>query len=516
MAFTPSPQQAAVIDWVRDGSGSAFVEAVAGAGKTTLLIEALAETTGSVVFTAYNKKIAQEIEARVADRANPDSDNYDPRFAGFGNRLRIGTFHSFGFSSWRRVAPGVKLDQRAKETRTEQHLQLPKTLTAFVPKLVSLAKQRALGLFGSIDDESLWYDIIDHFDLAHDIEDAVEIPRGVELAIKALRFHQQIANEVIDFDDMIYMPVVTGSKMWQNDWVLVDEAQDTNPARRALVRKMLQNNGRAIFVGDRAQAIYGFTGADADAIDQIVHDFRCVQMPLTVTFRCPKAVVALARTVVSHIEAADVAPEGVVSAAGPDDWKKMVADKMLRADDAILCRNTKPLVSTAYSLIRAGVACHVEGKDIGVGLLKLANRYAARSLDELREKLELYMDREVAKLVSKGKETQAEALEDRIQTLFVIMDECQSLDQLRQKIADMFLDADSERRPTLTLSTVHKAKGREWEHVYILNRDALMPSRWARQAWQLEQENNLIYVAYTRAKHELTLLSLDMEERKPL
>lgn len=510
MAFIPSPQQSAVLDWISTGRGSAFVEAVAGAGKTTTLIEALAATSGTVAFTAYNKKIADEINAKVADRSNPDSKNYDPRFAGFGNRVRVGTFHSFGFGAWRRVAPGVKVDARDKEQRTAAHLQLPKPLINFVPKLVSLAKQRGLGLFGSIDDQSLWHDIIEHFDLAHDIEDAMDIPRGIELAIAGLRFHQQIANEVIDFDDMIYMPVVTGTKLWQNDWVFVDEAQDTNPSRRALARKMLKNTGRAIFVGDRHQAIYGFTGADADAIDQIIRDFNCTTLPLTVTFRCPKAVVAAAHEVVSHIQAHETAPEGKVSAAGQPEYDALVKDNGFHATgDAILCRNTKPLVQAAYDLIRRGVPCHVEGKDIGVGLIKLANKYSARTIDQLRDQLETYMDREVAKLISKGKETQAEALEDRIQTLFVIMDGCQSLEELRQKIATMFLDSESERKPTLTMSTIHKAKGREWDRVFILNRSQTMPSKWARQEWQIQQEWNIQYVAITRAQRELVWLELN-------
>lgn len=506
MSFSPSTQQAAVLDWVRNGTGSAFVEAVAGAGKTTTLIEALAETTGSVAFTAYNKKIADEIKAKIASRSDPASDDYDPRFAGFGNRVRVGTFHSFGFGAWRRIAPGVKVDARAKEEATQEALAIPATVRDLVPKLVSLAKQRGIGLFGSIDDRSLWFDIVDHFDLVHDIDEPDAIGDGIEYAISALRYHQGLARQLIDFDDMIYMPVVTGAKLWQNDWVFVDEAQDTNPARRALARKMLTRSGRAVFVGDRAQAIYGFTGADSDAIDQIVRDFNCTRLPLTVTFRCPKAVVEQARQVVSHIEAHDSAPEGVVSIVDSQGWNDAVA--FLQASDAILCRNTKPLAQTAYSLIRRGVACHVEGKDIGTGLLKLANRYSARSLDDLRDKLEAYMEKETSKLVGKGKETQAEALQDRVQTLFVVMDECQTIGQLRQKIVDMFMDSDSEPRPTLTLSTVHKAKGREWEHVYLLDRNAYMPSKWARQEWQLEQEDNIIYVALTRAKHELTYLNL--------
>lgn len=485
-----SPQQSAVVEFVRTGRGSAFVEAVAGAGKTTTLIEACQSMTGSVAFAAYNKKNSQEIAAKLAELGRSD--------------IRAGTFHSFGFNAWRRVHPHVKLDEKAKSAETLNPLgfnadEFKSDVASVTLKLIGLAKQRAIGLFGNASDESLWYDIVDHFDLANELEDEYAIERVIPMAIQGLEFHRAMADRLIDFDDMIYMPVVSGCRVWQNDWVLVDEAQDTNPARRALARKMLRPNGRAIFVGDRHQAIYGFTGADNDAIDQIIRDFRCASLPLTITYRCPKAVVAEAQKVVSHIEAHETAPEGIVRTIEQVDLIK----QSLIARDAILCRKTKPLVETAYSLIRAGVPCHVEGKDIGAGLLKLANKYAARSLEALINKLDAYAERECEKLTAKGRETQAEALMDRVETLKVIAEGCKTVDELKSRILSLFQDSDNEQKPTLTLSTIHKSKGREWPRVFILGENLWMPSPWARQDWQVEQEMNLIYVAYTRAQQEL-------------
>lgn len=509
-----SPQQTAVLDWVSTGRGSTFIEAVAGAGKTTTLIYALARTTGTVAFAAFNKKIADEIKARLADLSDPRSENYDPIFDGIGNRVRVGTFHSFGFGAWRYIHKSVKVDARSKADMTlaaldldyvpgDDDVEFKRQVGTFVLKLISLAKQRGIGLIGQIDNRALWWDIVEHFDLAYEIEDPELIEEGIGLAIRGLRYQMSIAAKIIDFDDMIYMPVVTGCKIWANDWIFVDEAQDTNPARRALARKMVKSNGRAAFVGDRHQAIYGFTGADNDAVDQIIRDFRCNSLPLTTTYRCPKAVVAAAQEVVSHIEAHESAPEGSVSTLDRetfdkrDDWT---------AADAILCRKTAPLVEVAYSMIRRGIPCHVEGKDIGIGILKLVNRYSARSVDELREKLEDFCDRETQKLIAKGRETQAEALGDRVQTVFVLMEGCQTVKCVTDKIVAIFLDSENEPRPSLTLSTVHKAKGREWDRVFVLGRYEFMPSKWARQDWQMEQEENLIYVAYTRAKSELFLV----------
>jgi hypothetical protein len=217
-------------------------------------------------------------------------------------------------------------------------------------------------------------------------------------------------------------------------------------------------------------------------------------------------VVAEARNYVDHIEAHPTAPHGEVTVLGEAD----IFDPKLELGpkDAILCRNTKPLVETAYGLIRRGVACHVEGREIGEGLIKLIKRFAAKGIKGLRTALEAHRDAESEKLRAKGKETQAEALIDKVDTIFVLIDSfaCKRIDELEMHIRDMFEDANNEAKPTLTLSSVHKSKGREWGRVFVLGYDTYMPSPWARQAWQQEQETNLIYVAYTRSKDKLVLV----------
>src|SRR5690606_9919917 len=74
-ARTPSPQQAAVYEFVRTGRGNAILIAVAGAGKTTTL-ETVCATLArqprcSVVYCAFNKKNADEFTAKLA-RQNID------------------------------------------------------------------------------------------------------------------------------------------------------------------------------------------------------------------------------------------------------------------------------------------------------------------------------------------------------------------------------------------------------------------------------------------------------------
>ena len=78
-----------------------------------------------------------------------------------------------------------------------------------------------------------------------------------------------------------------------------------------------------------------------------------------------------------------------------------------------------------------------------------------------------------------------------------------SLTILFQTLEQLFSDYDPKAPPKLTLSSIHKSKGLEWPTVYLLGRNAWMPSKFATQDWMLDQEHNLTYVAITRAKETL-------------
>src|SRR5262249_35953012 len=127
-----------------------------------------------------------------------------------------------------------------------------------------------------------------------------------------------------------YMPLVSQMFIYQQDWVLVDEAQDTNASRRAFVAKLLKPTGRSIWVGDPAQAIYGFTGADSKSLDTIRERFNAQLLNLTVTYRCPKQIVKKAQQWVKHIEAHESAPEGTIK----DVNVANLLDENLTASDA--------------------------------------------------------------------------------------------------------------------------------------------------------------------------------------
>jgi DNA helicase II / ATP-dependent DNA helicase PcrA len=501
-----SPQQTAFIDWCRTGSGSCILEAVAGSGKTTTLLGAVANITGQVAILAYNKKIADEIKNKLADLGID------------WKKCEAGTVHSFGFRAYRKAFPKVKLDdykvlniidvmiaKYSDPFLTEAEAQYGKFLTSYkgtISKLVSMAKQRAVGVLSNIDDISTYREIIEHYgicddDLGSDKEIAI-----VNAAIKVLQ-ESNAQTEIVDFDDMVYLPLIYKIRFWQYDFVIVDEAQDLSAARRALVRAIVKKGGRVAGVGDRHQSIYGFSGADNDSLDQLGRDFNAASFPLTVTYRCPKSVVNFSRKWVSHIEAHETAPEGTTSTITTDE---LMVRNDLDGSSAILSRVTAPLVNLAFKFIRAHVACKIEGRDIGTGLKKLATKWSTiKTISALEDKLEDYLAKETTKFLAKKQEAKLQILDDQISTLRTIMDQCRLEQKTRVDDVIFFIDElfSDNVKGILVLSTIHKSKGREFDNVFWLDRTGTCPSKWARQAWQLAQENNLCYVAATRARQNL-------------
>lgn len=505
--FAPSTQQSTIYDFIKHGKGSCVVEAVAGSGKTTTLINGLNLMTakGRVFLGAYNKKIAAEIKLKAAP--HPD--------------LFISTFHAAGFSMWRKAYPRVVVeDKKCKNLLKKMklmetlmqgddagvHLQ---TRSEQILSLVSYAKQAGFGCLKPIDSKEEWNKLITHFNVdCFSEEDYV-----IEKCQSLLRASIATDNEIIDFDDMILAPLVHRVRAYTYDWVLIDEAQDTNASRRALALKMLKPNGRLLAVGDRYQAIYGFTGADSDALDLISQQTKATHLPLSVSYRCPRAVVAYARQWVDHITASDAAPEGIVRTT---DEAGVMRDIAL--GDVVLCRFNAPLVTMVYGFIAKGIPAKIEGREIGQNLKDIALRWkAASNYDRFVEKMEAWQEKETERFTKREEESRIEDLNDKIHCIKIIMNRAKKYraeitnpcDAICEEIDSIFNDEIDGNY--ITLSSIHRSKGREWHRVFWLQTP---PSHYAVMDWELEQEKNLKYVAATRAMFELVLFEADKKKKE--
>lgn len=494
MAFTPSLQQQAYFDWIDNGHGSAIVEAVAGAGKTTTLIEGLRRMEGSIYFGAFGKEIAKEIKAKAEEKEVTRKG------------LLIGTMHSAGLSAWRRQYPNVRIEgDKVKEIVDNKMLSgdVYEFERNFIIKTVGIAKQLLLPLSGE-SMKAQWLDAVEHYSLEEDLPEDCDVMTVMPKVIDVYLESRKLCPNTVDFADMIYAPLSFRARFWQNDWVLIDEAQDTNPARRMLARAMLKRTGRLVAVGDPRQAIFGFTGASANALDLIRDEHHCVTIPLTVTYRCPKAVVNYVHRWVSHIEAHPSAPEGMVRPAIVEAGKAWYITDKPGSDDMVLCRFTKPLIDTAYGMLRAGHACKVEGRDIGNGLKNLAKRWKVKSIDALEGKLEAYLAREVKKARAKKSETAEQVAIDKVATLHIFIARCREKGSTTvacvvEEIDSLFAD---DVKGVTTLMTIHKAKGRERGTVYWIQGSVTRELK----PHEAVQEDNLCYVAGTRAMNTLVLV----------
>lgn len=316
-------------------------------------------------------------------------------------------------------------------------------------------------------------------------------------------FVEATVQEVQDYDSKdqyVYDLCVEDTHCYFAHSLLVHNCQDLNPTRRELIRRMVTDNTRVVSVGDRRQAIFGFTGSDNTSMDTIMEVFQARELPLSTSFRCPKAVVAHAQKWVSHIEAFEGAKEGSVT---KQDWKHFLEN--VKAGDAVLCRFTAPLVTGAFTLIKQRIPAKVEGRAIGQSIIDLAKKWKMDDLDALYGRIQNWAVTESQRLITLDREHQVQMLEDKIETLGIMIDEAQAegvdtQDGLVQFIDKLFGD---DLKGVVTFCSAHRSKGLEWDKVWIMGREEFMPAKFAKQNWQIDQENNLIYVAVTRSMNHL-------------
>jgi len=479
-----SPYQTSVFAFVTEGTGNCIIEAVAGSGKTTTIVEAMRRTFGTSIFLAFNKAIQVELSSRGVNAK---------------------TFHGLTFKPVMTFKKQKQITQDKLRQIVDANLgdDDVRTYGSFICKLVSLARNNGVGCLVA-DVESEWYDLIDKHDMELPTEEA-----SLEKAVMYARKLLSTSNEspLVDFDDLLYLAVKEGLTLDKYDHIFGDEMQDTNAIQRAILRKIMKPTSRFYGVGDPSQAIYGFRGADSNSMGLLATEFQCVKLPLTVSYRCPTSVVEYARRWVSHIEAAPNAIAGEVESLGTD-W--ITGD--FEANDLVVCRTTKPLISLAFKLLKARVPVRIMGKEIGDSLITLIERMKAKGIDALAVKLEVWASREAEKAIAKKQETKAEAIRDRVDAILCLIEGLDETERTIPALCEIIRGMFDSGPNQVILATIHKAKGLESPHVFWLN-SSKCPSPYARQEWQMQQEANLCYVAVTRAQRTLTLIE-EKDQRK--
>ena len=405
----------------------------------------------------------------------------------------VSTVHSLGFAAVRRTFRNVKVDKFKTSNIVEEFYgkNFPFHLRVVLERAVSLCKANLL----TGTKEDLEY-LEDHYDLntngeSHRIE---------EMLPEVLKVSRD-ETSIIDFDDMIWLPLIHDLFIDKCDLLMVDEAQDLNRARQEL---LFRSCHRMVLVGDPNQAVYGFTGADTESMDRMSTRFRDTErgiltLPLTYTRRCPSSHVKLANSLVPDFHPLPGSPKGVIRES---DLATNIA-----IGDMVVCRTNAPLVRTVYGLLRNDIPARIQGRDIGEGLVRLINRLRADSIPSLATKLDHYEATESARIRnSRRSESALMALNDKCECIRALSEGMTSVPLLVSRITNLFFDTTQAAGPRYVLLTsIHRGKGLEAERVWILQPE-LLPHPLAKMDWEKVQERNLAYVAVTRSLDTLSFV----------
>ncbi len=475
-----SGQQTKIFSYFEDGKGNLVIRARAGTGKTTTIREGVNRAPeAKILVCAFNKKIQMELAAKIS---NP--------------RVEAKTLHALGYafvrSAWGSVKPEDKVEaQRVKEVLPAN---TPDEVAGLVVKMVGKAKN--IAPFATAQDLTK---IAEDFDLtpSESLErEGWTTERINSYVLRAMTLAKTVnASRTISFDDMVWLPVVLKLiRPWYN-MVVVDEAQDMNACQLLIAQGSCKRGGRIVVVGDDRQAIYGFRGADSKSIDRLKTELKAQELGLTITYRCPKTVVELAARLVPDYQAAETAPMGIV-----DTMDYNLIFDAARVTDFILSRKNAPLMAVCMGFLRRGIRARVEGREIGAGLVALVKKMKARSMVEFLTKLTRWKDREIERATARENQVLIDRVGDQYETLVTLADGLTGVPELESRIVSLFEDSDKNPLPAIVCSSVHKSKGLETERVFVLT-DTLYPGR-RRDI----EEDNIAYVAYTRAKSHLTLV----------
>lgn len=464
-----SEYQKAIFDEVAFGTGNVQVDALAGSGKTSSIVESFYHLPKgkTALMVAFNKSIQLEL-----DRRAPES-------------VSVSTLHSLGFKACLKSFP--QMSRKVAQDKADGYIKAAIgderedfDLRTNLKQMVSLCKAY-LAEKPEEMDEIMDRHGVDPVDRTR--EEFIGITLGVLNACRK-------DTSKIDFDDMVWFPVVHNLRFPKPDFVFIDESQDLNKCQIELALRCIGAGGRIISVGDEHQAIYGFRGADSNAIQNIVDRCNSKRMPLSVTYRCAKAIVELAREYVPELEAAPGAAEGLVETISDSKLEEMV-----QPGDFVLSRTNAPLIRWCLTFLKAGIPANIQGRDLARNLMAMVRKSKADTVAQFLQWVDEWREEECARLEARDRDTSI--VKDKAECLEVICEGCKSLDDVMFQIDKLFHDGDDYQR--VILSTTHKAKGLERDRVFLL-RNTYNPGR-------SKEETNLMYVAITRAQSELYLVS---------
>lgn len=464
MTLPLTPEQAAIL--AHDTSRPLQVVAYAGTGKsTTIGLLDRASPPSPRLYLAFNKHIVAEMK-----------DEENPRLAPTTDCRTINSLGARVFSSM--ISPRVLINKK-------------KTTEIFKEVIKPFSKDIINELWESYDEIRAAYDLCKaygYLPTSHPKAAAsLATQTDVSLASDGPVPHWDVVDSMlvlsirrafagdIDFNDQLYMPALFATSWPRYSRLYLDEAQDFSRVNYAMIRKMAGKSTVIYSVGDPYQSIYAFRGAMTDGMARQRKEFSCETLPLSVSFRCPSAIVANARWRAPGFKA--FRNGGEVQTI--DQFSGICVEDFVE-NSSVICRNNAPLFSLAMRLLARGRSVDMAGTDIGPRLVSILRRLGDMSISRpaILAAIDEWEERHEA---SKSTFDTAECLR--------AIASSPAAHDLGTTVA--YVEHLYKQKGTIHLTTGHKAKGLEWDTVYHLD-----PSLLGRS----EQDLNLRYVIETRSK----------------
>lgn len=494
-----------------------IIEAVAGSGKTTTLLHLLS-MAGKTLFLSFNNSIQKEIESKI--------------IANNLTNAKAQTLHSLGYETIRTVFPRVKVNNNKgwdiinitnkmfKRAFSERGIDW-KDANKIMMSVREMWEISRIYLTRDVIQILKHADMMDKLmkkpTIGYKEDKKTDIVFLTELFNSFVRVADSYYDKQpleIDFTDMIYIPVIKNIPIpIECDNVFIDECQDLNLMQHKLVDMLISKPciKKWVAVGDRNQSIYGFVGAFPKSFDLYEAKENTISLPLDINYRCPTKVVEHANLVYNNLISFKK-EEGVFENFGRN--KKLFLEMCKgvitnNEDGIIICRNNAPLVEAYFMLLNENIPCYIKGDDIAETVNKYLKPYARLTISQAKREL----DKDYETLYNElphAEKYKAGIFQQHIDTIHCFI---KGLNYSPfDKVQDLLSDIEkikAEKDGAIILCSIHKSKGLEADNIVLLNEE-LIPSKFSMSPESLVQEQNLRYVARTRAKKAYYKFDLEL------
>lgn len=464
-----SELQQRIFSDIEQSNTNITIEAKPGSGKSTTMTESIYRLPEAqqktALFMAFGKRDQLHLDRLVPEKTT------------------CKTAHSIGYGMLKAAFGKITLDHSTmdhigKDDRIA--LQLADNsadLAEDLAKAISLCKAHLANSREEIEE------VIGQYDLhSNDISFINKIEEGLYL-------HEKEYNTV-GFDDMIWLPHRLGiPSVNRYSHVYLDEGQDMTIAQLDLISKLIKKDGKLIACLDSNQICFSFRGS-IKSTDIVKDGFNCDTLHLSVSYRCAKKIVKMAQELVPSIQPADKSPEGIIEEGSYDQMVEQA-----KSGDMILSRYNYPLIKYCLKMLKKGKPANIQGRNLSWSFLWMIKQSGMNTLAGFSSWLEDWLDEQVS--IREEMKRGHEYIDDKYQCMQNFMEDCTTLDEVKNNISSAFKNVDYPEK-MINFSSIHRSKGREAERVWLLDKTC-KPNK-------NQEEKNLFYIGITRAQHTLMLV----------